>query len=107
MRVLATAELEQFYDKLINLPVIAFGEDDDHGLYAVGGLAYDGGQWWVFFDIVREPAGVGPKLLAGIRQIKRVADAIGVVPKVLRNSQFHTSSRVVALAGFEVVECQD
>ena len=107
MRVLATAELEHFYDKLINMPVIAFGVEDEEGLYAVWGLAFEAGHWWAFFDIERKPEGAGPKLLAGIRQVKRVADALGIVPKVLRNKQFETSSRVVALAGFEVVECQD
>lgn len=102
-RLLATAELEHFYDRLINIPLVAFGLDDEKGLYAVWGLAFQEGEWWAFFDIVRQTDNPGAKLRSGIRQVRKLADALGIVPKVVQNEQFETSARVCSLAGFEVV----
>lgn len=107
MRVLATAELEHFYDKLINIPIVAFGMDDADGLYSVFGLAFEHDAWWAFFDVIRPTDNAGMKLRAGIRQVKRIADALGVVPKVVQDVRFQTSSRVISLSGFQVVECLD
>lgn len=106
-RLLATAELEHFYDKLINIPIIAFGMDDEQGLYSVFGLAFEHDQWWSFFDVIRPTDNAGMKLRAGIRQVKRIAGALGVVPKVVQNTSYPTSSRVVALSGFQVIEWLD
>jgi len=106
-RLLATAELEHFYDKLINVPIIAFGLDDDHGLYSVWGIVSEHGEWWAFFDVIRSTDNAGMKLRAGIRQVKSIAAALGIVPKVVQDVRFSTSSRVVSLSGFQVIECQD